>query len=171
MPSFLWNHQHRLLKRGLNSFPLEFLLKALRNLQWSFIRWLLDIGDKLLGTSVFGFSLCKTKKNFDSEGNTYSLSRKISAFLKTAQMEGEILYQWHVDLTEHKLNEQYVGRETACSPGHRHSFCQVWRWFLVTMAAFRRVIWYRDVLSHGSNHGLAMESCHTKFYADLSAKT
>lgn len=84
MPSFWWNHQHWLLKRGLNSFPLEFLLKTPLNLQLSFIRLLLDIGNKLLGTSVFGFSVCKTKKNFDSEGNTYSLSRKISAFLKTA---------------------------------------------------------------------------------------
>lgn len=69
MPSFLWNRQHRLLKRGLNSFPLEFLPKSLLNLQWSFIRRLWDTGDKLLGTSVFGFLVCKPQKNFDSEGN------------------------------------------------------------------------------------------------------
>lgn len=39
-------------------------------------------------------------------------------------MEGEILYQWHVDPSEYKLNEQYVGRETACSPDTKIDFAK-----------------------------------------------
>ena len=47
----------------------------------------------MLEISVFWFSVYNPRKNFGSEGNTYSLSRKINVFLDAAQIKGEVLYQ------------------------------------------------------------------------------
>lgn len=174
--SFLQDQQHCLLKRGLNSSPLESYSKALLNPQRSFIRWLPDTGDKMLEISVFWFSVYNPRKNFGSEGNTYSLSRKINVFLDAVQIKGEVLYQWQVDLSEISASlpihiQKCIGREAVCSPSLRHSSAKSGDDF-PSQCIFRRVGWcYRDVVFGSTNHGLATEWCHTKFYADLPAKT
>ena len=121
--------------------------KALQNPKWSFMRSLSDTGDTLLGIFMFWFSVHPPRVEFTVKGSSASLFKEILPvyFLpkkKTNKQKNKnstderwdtlpviCRFQW----TEAQLIV-YWKRDALCKHGYGDLFCQIWRWFLITMA-------------------------------------